>query len=378
MRIAGCLLKLLGLQVQKRRLNLTRVSLPCIFSLIALSISYPANADALSDRNAFWKERAFLCEAGAVKFPSKYSSTDPSHCDDGDMTLFNGLLCSSGEQSGCDAVALSQEHSGKDKGRWWRSPRRVGWEYSNGQHDVSFSPDQALGVLHYIVRTGNVSAFDEWTSWIQSHRQSVTPKQVETLFAKANLPPLVMGLVTAVIVSLPPHPTYCTDDYDLRCALRPGDCELINKVGASFDRKPNICSGYAFFDAVAAIVKSAGLSLPDLLSAGGSHFNDADYPLHLASVQIFLLKRLGDKSIILNEASNNLAEREKVNPFFNYLADRLPHAQESTLTECPTKENPSKGEPQEWAWERPDSSKKWLSSMYWDCIFMANLLQPAH
>src|SRR5262245_37216612 len=127
------------LSVVRRRLrDLSPVA--CLLALVVLCITTNvAAADELTDRIGFWKSQGFLCKG---TFPSKYDARDPEGCDDGDMTLFNGLLCLSGEQIGCDAVQKSQ---GGD-GRWWRSPRRVGWELG---YDVSFSPDQALGVLGY-------------------------------------------------------------------------------------------------------------------------------------------------------------------------------------------------------------------------------------
>src|SRR5471030_3007717 len=75
----------------------------CAFLIVGLIKPGPARADELSDRAAFWREKgsAYFCEVGPLKFPSKFSSGDSAHCDDGDMTLFNGLLCASGEQAGC-------------------------------------------------------------------------------------------------------------------------------------------------------------------------------------------------------------------------------------------------------------------------------------
>ena len=60
----------------------------------------------------------------AEKLEKKF---DPQsfNCDDGDMTMFNGLLCASGEKSGCAAVQSAQDPSG----RFYRSPHQKGvWE----------------------------------------------------------------------------------------------------------------------------------------------------------------------------------------------------------------------------------------------------------
>jgi hypothetical protein len=162
---------------------------------------------------------------------------------------------------------------------------------------------------------------------------------------------------------------------------------LLKGVGASLGRNTNVCHGYLFLDEISGFVKGLGLPLPQLLGAGGSYFNDADYPLHLAAVQVFLLKELGDVGGIIDDSAENFVKREPLNPFFSYLAgyksgrddmaliaQYRSSARKLTLEECPTS-RPSQGEPQEWAWERQGIDKRWLRSIYWDCIFMANLLR---
>jgi hypothetical protein len=350
------------------------------FLLLAVACC-PLRADELSDRAAsFWKPSAFKCKSANLVFPSKYSSLDPDHCDDGDMTLFNGLLCASGEEDGCTAVANSQQHTGQDKGRWWRSPRQIGWESTNG-HGVSFSPDQALGVLLYVITTKNGSAFDDWVNWINNHRQSVSRKQATELLESVKASQLIIQLATAALMSLPPHPTYCTDDHDLRCALRPIDCELINAVGASLDRHTDVCRDYLFLNDLSAIAKTAGLPLLDVLTTAGARLNDLDYPLHLAAVELFLQTKMQAKGVLLPFAKETFYERDNQNPFFAYLAGKTAVARSLILKEpapqCPTRESPSSGEPQQWSWERPSSKREWRHSMYWDCIFMANILSKA-
>ena len=66
--------------------------------LVAFNIS-ASFAGGLSEALRWWEPpQAFLCAATTGDFPSKFSSSDPSNCDDGDMTLFNGLLCQAGDQ----------------------------------------------------------------------------------------------------------------------------------------------------------------------------------------------------------------------------------------------------------------------------------------
>src|SRR5215467_8267273 len=148
-----------------------------IFFALAMIVMLPrgSQADELADRiKDFWgPPRAFLCRGA---FPAKFDPLDGEQCGDGDMTLFNGLLCLSGEKDfSCNAVKQSQ---GTD-GRWWRSPRRVGQEHP--QYMVSFSPDQALGVLSYVLAKHDTAAFDSWLGWITAHRQRLSSGQIKGL-----------------------------------------------------------------------------------------------------------------------------------------------------------------------------------------------------
>jgi hypothetical protein len=302
------------------------------------------HANELSDRAVFWRAQAFRCEDA---FPSKFDASSPENCDDGDMTLFNGLLCLSGEQIGCDAV----EHSFVD-GRWWRSPRRVGWEYPNCgpsappnlKCDVSFSPDQALGALSYIVATRNSWAFEIWVNWIKNHPGKLTVDQIKQVakedIAKLHWQEWQIDLAAAAIASaLPDRLTYCTDDFDGRCTLRPGDCALIKKVGSYVGTDIDLCNDYLFSDKVEELFKSVGLQVPTVLAAAGSFFNDNNYPLHLAGVQVFILQKLGERDdILLNTAATKLTCREHKNAFFAYIAGNTPPPSETlkqVLGKCP-------------------------------------------
>jgi hypothetical protein len=111
-----------------------------------------SKATPLDDAMAYWRPRAFHCTDNGKDFPSKERMPTPgdaSPCEDGDMTLFNGLLCAVGETIGCDGVRDSQSADG----RWWRSPRRAYLRLESPNADVSFSPDQLLGVLLYAITT---------------------------------------------------------------------------------------------------------------------------------------------------------------------------------------------------------------------------------
>ncbi len=117
-----------------------------------------ANADELSDRVSLWESGALMCDARAapgenISFPSKQTNKDEQPCDDGDMTLFNGLLCYAGDERGCIGVAAAQD---PNTGQWFRSPRiRL---HGNDRGGASFSPDMALGVQLYLIKRRTLPA----------------------------------------------------------------------------------------------------------------------------------------------------------------------------------------------------------------------------
>jgi|SRR5579859_664246 len=306
----------------------------CYFFVgLAMLQARGATAADLDSSKKFWLDSAFFCKSDAGEFPSKVGEKSDT-CDDGDMTLFNGLLCLSGQTIGCEAVRKSQ---GSD-GHWWRSPRRIGWEAP--VHDVSFSPDQALGVFAYLIKTRDASALDKWAAWIMDRR------------------PCVVGGGSNCIRG---WPRYCTDDQtDKRCTFRPADCAWFAAVAKYLDRSASVCPGV--------------LSVETFV-AGSVTLNGPGFPLHLAAVQLYLIKSLGIHNDNVRLAEETFKMRgEPKNAFFAYLregnTDRVANL---TLDVCPSSERPSRRRFQ-WAWERTDREQAWLDSMYWDCIFMASLL----
>jgi hypothetical protein len=309
-------------------------------------------ASPLSDALAWWQPpRAFECHIPSVDFPSKFSASDTLHCDDGDMTLFNGMICVSGDQRGCEGVRLAQ---GSD-GRWWRSPRRIGWTYPT--YDVSFSPDQALGVMLYTAKTKKVAAFDHWVQWMADNRPcliQIGGKCVQKGWLR-----------------------YCTDDIpDKRCTLRPDDCTYLWATGIYLgSSNADLCDKVLdeLPSGVAPFPKSAILSVPQQVYASVS-VNQVGFPLHLAAVGLLLARTLGIKDPLLDMAGQTLATRQNQNPFFQYLATgATPGTITALLKLCPNPDRPSNGRNQ-WSWERDQTSSAWLDSMYWDCIFLGNLL----
>jgi hypothetical protein len=308
-------------------------------------------ATPLSDALSFWEPpQAFLCSATGNPFPSKYAAGDPNKCDDGDMTLFNGLLCAAGDGRGCDAVRRAQ---GAD-GRWWRSPRRIGWTYPT--YDVSFSPDQALGVMLYTTSTRDVSGFDRWVQWMKDHRPCIV-EVGGSCFKKGWL-------------------RYCDDDIpDKRCTFRPGDCTYVKAAGDYLGSKyANVCDDVLDELTVGApFPKSAILSVPDQV-LGSATANTPGFPLHLAAVALLLGRKLGINDLKLDAAGQTILSKQNKNPFFQYLAKvSAASVTDQLLLLCPSSTAPS-GNRSQWAWERDQADMAWKDSMYWDCIFLGKML----
>jgi len=97
------------------------------FKLDALLPTWPLSnvGDAIpQDLIETWRSKAHFCRSrhGAFPaFPSKGNTElknndgtpraakyEGEQCDDGDQTLFNGLLCASGVKEGCDGVSAAQ------------------------------------------------------------------------------------------------------------------------------------------------------------------------------------------------------------------------------------------------------------------------------
>lgn len=294
----------------------------------------------------FWEQKVFYCTDRQTQYPSKHDPNAPGECDDGDMTLFNGLLCAAGDSRGCEAVRLSQ---GND-GRWWRAPRRIGWEAPT--YDVSFSPDQALGVMLYAVQTKDRERFARWIGWMEENR------------------PCILGPNDNCL--LRGWPRYCPDDSkDKRCTLRPADCSKLEATGNYLGLKVELCKN-ASRD---LHIPKEILEIPEEDWALGSAIvNKAGYSRHLAGVTNLLLRKLGMSSTATAVTALILSSREPRNPFFAYLlTGKSAQLGDLILTLCPSPEKPSRARRQ-WAWERDDNEHAWEESMYWDCIFMARLL----
>lgn len=310
-----------------------------------------ALSDALEERVPLWESKALLCDPGpgAAPFPSKQTNDPAQPCDDGDMTLFNGLLCAAGDQRGCAGVAEAQDPV---SGEWFRSPRiRL---HGNDRGGASFSPDMALGVELYLLSSKDQARAYKWLMWMDEH-------------VACSLNVLGWCAVRAL-------PRFCTDDApDGGCTMRHGDAATLAATVDFLQRQAGMpalpdgrlrghlgtFSGYG--PAIAAI---------------DANLNRPGYSQHLVAVSLWVLKAAGTTDPRLAEASQRLSQRAPDNAFFRFLSEGPTLAvRQKVLERCPAAATVLVQPLRQWQWEREEADQAWRSSAYWDCLFMARLLQ---
>ncbi|WP_139143953.1 MULTISPECIES: hypothetical protein [unclassified Janthinobacterium] len=312
----------------------------------------PAGASPLNDRLLFWEKEALMCpaEPGRNAFPTKQTGDPAQPCDDGDMTLFNGLLCAAGDPRGCQGVAEAQNPA---TGEWARSPR-IRILGRNDRGDAFFSPDMALGLQLYFVKTGDVAAARKWLTWMHEH----VACSVE-LFNKC--------LVRAL-------PRFCTnDEKDKGCTMRPGDAAQLSATVSYLQQKYGMqdlpdgrLRGYL------GTFSGYGQAIVDI----DAHVNDAGFPMHLVGVSVMLMRMMGQTDPRIATAAATLARREPRNAFFRYLSEgKTPAVIGLTTEKCPALDRQPTPPLIQWQWERAEADRAWEHSSYWDCIFMAHLLR---
>lgn len=301
----------------------------------ALAQTVPAN---LVD---WWETSAPKCRApDGFLYPGKISSQ--GDCDDGDITLFAGLLCASGEAIGCETVRRSQAAEGK----WFRSPRRA--QTDNLGSPNSFSPDMALGTQLYLATSRNSAAGSAWLSWMNRVR------------------PCLIGSGDDCLQS--PLLRFCTDDTESGCTVRPGDASMLDATAGFVPLTVPT-------DDMSHLFHQAGINMLDTLWAS-AQFNQAGYAQHLVAAQLLLLRKMGYSDDRLKAAAAILSSRQPRNPFFAFLHEgRTANVLGLTLQQCPSPQTGLPRDRTQWAWEREDGENAWRASMIWDCIFMARLLQ---
>ncbi|MBC7690465.1 MAG: alkaline phosphatase family protein [Methylotenera sp.] len=260
-----------------------------------------------------------FCEnpAGGQPFMSHGS------CPFGDMTLFAGISCLSGEKARCQDVKNAQDSSG----RWWRSPGTLG-------HDgkVTFSRDQGLGVLAYLIATHDTEAALRWQHYIQTEGHKLV---------------------------------LCKQGHGI-CDIDPGFYNLMYAVWGELGLDRTFLMG------LSQIIPPGLKSIETLISPKGYHH-------HLIGVHLMIRQHLAhahDESTFAGEhlTAKTLAKANPLNPFFKYLRDGpTQEAAQLVLDHCP-RQRLKPAEEMDWSWQRKDFDKAWENASGHDCIFMVNLL----
>lgn len=273
--------------------------------------------------------------SAGVRYPSGRLSDGT--VEDGDMAIFGGLLCRSGEEEGCKL--LRNAASG---GRFWRSPNRVN-EPDTTDH-ASFSGDQMKGVLHYFVTTGDKRRLGELLDYLRSKPTKVP----------ADTLPLETGYSSC--------PNYAPN---FTCMIGGSDWHVLRLLAHKHGLTSRLPAD------LPAIESRYGFDYNTLLWE--SMLTNSGYRLHLVANTIWLLKSLDVKDKRLDKALAMIASRQPSNPFFRYLAvgpDKK--GQELTDAQCLAPED--RKDYSDWGWQRADSVEAWKRSMVWDCVFMYGLL----
>lgn len=297
-----------------------------------------------------WESAALMCTSNGVSFPTKQRFDPKDRCEDGDMTLFNGLLCAAGEERGCVGVAEAQD---PESGLWHRSPR-IRFLGKNDRGPADSSPDMAIGIQLYLVAKKDVARARKWLAWIGSPENFVCVR----LFG----------------ICIDKQPSFCSNE---NCVIRPQDYA-------------------ALANAVNFLQEKAGMeALPDgklrgnLGTASGyeiyanwfaASFNDPGFSQHTAGAALLQFRLAGENSNVLAAGLNQLRARNPGNAFFSYLAksDREKVSSE-TLARC-TGDLATLGTPRDqWQWETsgaklPDGLYPWQRAAMWDCLLVAKLL----
>lgn len=233
------------------------------------------------------------------------------NCDQGDIMLFAGLLCLSGENIGCDTAGASIDAEGKV----WRSPKGLGRDTPN-----SSSRDMFLGALAYIVGTKDVAKLELMTSYIQKN---------------GNL---------------------CEDATDNRCDMNFDMRDLLDHVRVHFNLPALQPSRAGYSARLAASV----------------NLDFEGFSLHLLATQLLILKKTGTWNSTLQYTANRLVTRQPQNPLFELIAHGVTDKFVTLMEQQVPSQTPKSLS--QWSLERADSEKAWYTdSMIWEFVFVNNL-----
>ena len=237
-------------------------------------------------------------------------------CNDGDNLAFNGMLCASGEDLGCQSARRSF-----DGQRFWRSPRRVGNPLVN-----DFSRDMFLGALLYLVTTKDLD----------------TAKRYRTFIVSSG------GRLCAV-------------DTDGRCNMTPITWNLFNHVLRFLEG-----------ESISKVWEPIDWTLDRVLIKAAEEV-PLGYQLELVTEEVWIRQLAGSYTKDLQQVMDVVIRRDPANPFHSYIRSGATDAvAEQYLSICPVAVS---GPRIEWLWASSAINSAINQSMRWDCVMLGNLLK---
>ena len=247
-----------------------------------------------------------------------------------DCTFWNGIACSNARndtQFTCNEPWESQSPNGMI----WRSP----WEAAiqNSTNPDFFSRDQALAVLSHLTNDANATWYNKWYQFIDGNKGSMCPGKFYDCW-----------FVT---------PFWCTFDTvaSKKGLKEPSIDWMIPKLGEG------ACNNQNIFIYISC------------------KYNDNGSALHLASLDVYIRRRLKIWDQVLQNAADVLHKRDPMNAFFRWLSEGASDG----LADLIVSQVPKDGNHpmHQWSFVREDSSKAWEESMGWDYIFLIDHLLKA-
>jgi hypothetical protein len=286
------------------------------------------------------------------RYPAGYSAGacgDNEGWCDGDMALFGGLLCLSGEAAGCELLERAQD---KD-GRFWRAPDHIG-QASNANHKT-FSGDQFRGVAAYLIARRDRERLGRYLAYLSSTAAQV-PKPWDPIMRDFD------------------KGYFSCDSYpDPTCLLAGEEWQWLN----------DLARGWKMLDRIPPAERDPARRYGDVLGmleyrAAFAPLGGEAYQAHLVGVQIYLLRAAGRRDPAIGRAAAILAARQPKNPFYLYL--HLGKSDKRTIVAtrewCSNVPDPQNAF--DWSWQRDTDTEQggpaYKRSMGWDCIFMLNNL----
>ncbi len=373
-----------------------------ILSLVLISVSI-FNSSISANELAILEKHKSIWKRNVQEFPCAPYTPSKKNCDpqkdiipNGDMILFNALLCYSGEQTACDAVKNSQEQSG----RWRRSPLHVGKPILH--KSGSFSKDHVVGLLLWAISTPQQeeakSRLDKWWQWAkesnspQRHTQKISNQSYRDL-VKGGLESMVrkecsggetdvwadawkcvksiLGYSWEHYIDIP-MARVCEQTHCL--AYSPGLYHLMSYVWEdlgdtpNYQNNPNMKFFRDNFDGV-------GYTFTRTKANHGQE-------RYLQVVKAIIYDKL-DQNV--SKIFEHVKRKQPNNPHYQFLEGNTSYEDiaDNLIQKCdsvsqPNYQTDNKGH--QWAWQRDDKPDKdtgkyaWENSMGWDCIFIANLL----